>query len=252
VEPAPLVDFAFSSQMGTGVYSVGNRTVYVLRIPVSFWIRRVEADRWGYKFLLPVSIGLVDFHPLDFLGEEFPPLKLGTLTVLPGLEWRRKLYDRWIVRPYGHIGAGKDLEGGELTWVYDLGLKSRVIFPWRKWEFSVGNKLLYAGSKPTGGSKARFFFQFDTGFDAQRLIRHTRHRKHFWSVFTIYHFYFEPLQFERVLQEEVVVRNTVEFGAAYGAEPKGKLAGFTLPNIGMSYEVGPQFWAVRISMGFPF
>jgi hypothetical protein len=246
------VNFAYAPYLGTGVYQVADRRVYVMRVPISFWIRRPEDDRWGYRFLLPVTIGLHDFHPLDFLGEEFPSLQLSTLTILPGLEWRKKLYDRWVVRPFGHVGFGKDTKGGEITWVYDIGLKSRVIFPWKKWEFSIGNQLLAAGAKPTGGEKSSFFMLFDIGFDARHLFRTTEKRTHYWSVFTVYHFYFDPVEFENAFEETARVTNTVEFGVSYGVDPRKKFLGFRLPGIGVSYEVGPQFWAVRLNMGFKF
>ena len=250
---AQLVNFAYASQLGTGVYSVEDRTVYVLRAPVSFRVRHADETRWGIRVLLPLTLGLHDFEPRDLIDEGFPEGKLETLTLVPGVQFDKRLYDRWIVRPYARLGAAKDLEGGDLAIVYDVGLKSRLILLRGTWELSLGNEFLYAGATPTGEDSSSFFVELDTGFDARHPMGFTvKERDPFFSLFAIHHLYVEPLEFERFFGEPVRVRNTVEVGFALGVEPVAKIWGMKIPQLGLSYEYGSDFWALRFNVGFPF
>jgi hypothetical protein len=247
----PPADFAFASHLGTGVYSVSGQRVYVLRIPVSFWIDKDGPGGWGIRMLLPVTAGFHDFQASDVFQGVFPD-DVATLSIVPGVEFRKWVRKNWRLRPYAHLGAGKDLEGGDLTLIYDAGVKSRIVFPWKRWEFAVGNDLMYAGATAIDGGATSFFVRLDTGFDARRPMGfRVKKREPFGSVFVIDHFYVDPAEFAAPV-EEISVGNTVEFGFALGLEPPAKMLGIRIPQVGLSYEFGPDLRALKINMGFRY
>ena len=74
-ESEDVINYAYSSWIGSGFYKIGDRTVYLLRGPFSYTLREANSEKWGLELLLPATIG---FH--DNADEN-----LGTVTFVPGL-----------------------------------------------------------------------------------------------------------------------------------------------------------------------
>ena len=73
------------------------------------------------------------------------------MSFTPGIELEIPISQQWYLRPFAHIGWGKELESGESAWIYYTGIKSRYTFPARKYEWSLLNSLYYAGYTPDDG-----------------------------------------------------------------------------------------------------
>ena len=59
-EPEDIINYAYSSWIGSGFYKLGDRTVYLLRAPFSYTLREADSEKWGLEVLLPATIGFHD------------------------------------------------------------------------------------------------------------------------------------------------------------------------------------------------
>ena len=119
-----LINWYYAATFGTGIYTAGDRTVGVLKIPVSRTLRKSSDDQWGLRLILPVTIGVYDFS-FDSVVEDGLPDRLNTLSFVPGLEFEKRIVPRWLLKPYASAGAGWELGGDESAVIYDVGLRSR-------------------------------------------------------------------------------------------------------------------------------
>jgi hypothetical protein len=46
-EPEDIVNYAYSSWIGSGFYKINDRTVYLLRAPFSYTLREADEEKWG-------------------------------------------------------------------------------------------------------------------------------------------------------------------------------------------------------------
>jgi hypothetical protein len=76
-EPEDVINYAYSSWIGSGFYKIDDRTVYLLRAPFSYTLREADSDKWGLELLFPATIGFHDFSD----GED----NQATFTFVPGV-----------------------------------------------------------------------------------------------------------------------------------------------------------------------
>ena len=82
-ERGPLINFVFASQLGSSVYTTGDSTVQVYRIPYNHTIRSIEDHRWGTQLRFSVTPGFFDFRAPDILKGILPD-RVSTITVVAG------------------------------------------------------------------------------------------------------------------------------------------------------------------------
>jgi hypothetical protein len=56
-----VVNFAFATQLGSGIYSVSGRTLQIYRLPFDHTLRSTDEGRFGIELTLPVTLGFFDF-----------------------------------------------------------------------------------------------------------------------------------------------------------------------------------------------
>ena len=149
------VHWAYSSLFGTGWYQIKDaRSVFVLRLPPRQTVRQSSISesgerKWGVEIKYPLTIGL---HDVEDIGGIIDNDNFGTVSFVPGVELEFPVNQRWYLRPFAHIGWGKELELGESAWIYNIGLKSRYSFPSKtKNTWFLLNGLRYAGYSPDEG-----------------------------------------------------------------------------------------------------
>ena len=148
------VHWAYSSFFGSGWYQIeDNRSVFVLRIPPRQTLRKSSITetgerKFGIEIKYPLTLGL---HNIDDLGGIIESDNFGTVSFAPGVVLEIPVNQRWHLRPFVHVGWGKELETGDSAWIYYAGVKSRYIFPGKKYEWSLLNSLYYAGYTPDEG-----------------------------------------------------------------------------------------------------
>jgi len=149
------VHWAYASFFGTGWYSIdGARSVFALQVPFRQTLRESSISeaaerKLGLEIRYPVTIGL---HDVQDFGGIIDNDNFGTIAFAPGVELEIPINKRWYLRPFAHIGYGRELEKGESAWVFYTGIKSRYVFPSKnKYEWSLLNGLYFGGYRPDEG-----------------------------------------------------------------------------------------------------
>lgn len=148
------IHWAYSSFFGTGWYQVeDSQSVFVMRMPISQTLRESSLSESGERKLglqikYPLTLGL---HDLDDVGGILETGNLGTVSFAPGVVLEIPINKRWYLRPFAHVGWGKELNTGESAWIYYTGVKSRYAFPGKKYDWYLLNSLYYAGYTPDQG-----------------------------------------------------------------------------------------------------
>lgn len=64
-----IPNYAFATQLGSGVYAVNGRTVQIYRFSPGISIRSLEGRSWGLRLRLPLTLGFYDFQVTDVITE---------------------------------------------------------------------------------------------------------------------------------------------------------------------------------------
>ena len=97
------VNYVFATDLGSGVYDMGGRTLQVYRYTYEHAMREPRADAPGLSFVLPVTAGFFDFSPIDVLSKG-PPTRVDSVSLVPGFEFDYLLRDDWHLIPYARAG----------------------------------------------------------------------------------------------------------------------------------------------------
>ena len=144
------VHWAYAAFLGTGWYELDNdRQVYVLRVPPRWYFRDSSIDesgqrQLGIEFHFPLTFGL---HKLEQIDDFIDFDNIGTVSFNPGVEIEYPVSRRWLLRAYGHMGWGTQVESKKNAWIYDVGLKSRFSFQNGNLDWAIVNEVFLAGYK---------------------------------------------------------------------------------------------------------
>ena len=247
-----VVNYAYSVVLGTGVYRVGDRTVTIIRLPFSYEMRSSDDHPLGLRFLFPVTFGFHDFDFSDVIDTGLPE-RVATLTFVPGMEFLIPVYPAWTLKPYGQFGLGKDFSGGELTFIYVAGLKSRLVLPrWRDLTFTLGNELYYVGYTPEG-ERHNAMGSFATGIDVVRPLDFTiKGRQAIMGFYFIYRVYFNNLEFRRPDGELFSIEQDADIAIRFGTKKPISFWVFNFESVGFGYRFGDDIKAFYLVSTFPF
>ena len=257
-EQEPLFNFVYATQLGPGVYSVGNRTVQVYPFPFTWDVRPQEGMDWGYTLRFPVAFGLTDFDLanvedltsfFDDTGQVIDE-NLTTVVFMPGVEFQLPVTERWVLKPIAELGLGAELSGGDVTWTYSAAVRSLYQFPWSKRELFLGNEVRYAGNTPTGGGDSFGFVVLKSGLDLRHPLGKGE-KGWFLSTFVTHSLFLDQLEFVE-LDDEVNITQLYEVGLAFGRKDPFKLWVLRFPQLGLTYRFGDDLRAIYINFGFPF
>jgi hypothetical protein len=247
-----LFNWYYAAIFGTGVYSAGDRTVAVLQLPLSISLRERSEKQWGLRLKLPVSLGFYDFEFGDLVDQGLPD-RVGTISVLPGLELDKYITPRWLLRPYLAAGVGWELGGEESAWIYDSGVRSRFrLGDDRGTIFSLVNWLSLAGFKPSGESRQSLSL-FAIGFDVEAPTgKMLFGRPIVVSVLPIYYYYFRKLNFAEITDPDNSVREEGEIAVSLLAEQPFRVLGINVDRIGIAIRTSAEVSGFRIFTSLPF
>src|SRR3954462_7735425 len=115
------ISYVFATDLGSGVYDLGGRTLQIYRFRYEKELREVRDDQLGVRFVLPVTAGFFDFSPIDVISEG-PPTRVDSFSVVPGFELDHALGNDWHFIPYARAGfsvASSSVDG----WLYGAGFR---------------------------------------------------------------------------------------------------------------------------------
>lgn len=248
IDSERIIDWYYASTFGTGVYSIGDRTVFVARLPFGYRLRESDAERWGVRLKFPVSVGVYNVpNQFDDILERS---NFAAVSVLPGIEFERQVTPQWTIRPTGSFGYGRDIGSSVSSRIWEAGIRSLYTIPLRDLDFVLGNALLYAGSNATTGTTQNLGI-FSTGLNfiiptgKELMGRPTNVGVHF-----IYYAYFNRLDFFLDANDRREVNQQYELAMTLGASKPFDLFGFSVDRIGVGFRVGDDFFAIRLLTGF--
>jgi hypothetical protein len=254
------VNYVYATQLGIGGYEVGGLNVQVFTLPLSHTFDLDRDDMllgdgeraWRLQVSAPVNLGVYEFSATDTDGSNVSD-ELNTLSVIPGAELQIPMNRNWTLKPFVNAGLGRGLKSDAQTaFIYTVGVRSVVEQPLGDYTLMVGNGLIYAGNKVSGGASEDYSV-IETGLGIRRATGFEM-----WGIepelglYGIYYYYPKPLEFLRYRQSPLRVRNQFEIAMSLGAAEPFEIGPFVDPRIGLSYIVGDDLEVVRINFGFPF
>jgi len=248
-----FVNFAFATQLGSGIYTVDGRTVQIYRLPFARQLSEAEDGRPGVRLALPVTVGLFDFKLGDIV-EEGIPRELETLSAAFGIELDFPLGESWHLLPYAEAGHAWDFHSDQDAVLYSVALHARRDFElqYRLVRFNAGAVHAAVDLRGAGGHSS--LSKLETGVEARWTTdRHFRGHRVDWGPYGVLEWYADR-------PDEPVARSSTsraiplqaEVGFTVGTRTPAKLWGIPVPRVGFGYRFGDGLSAYRLAFGAPF
>lgn len=253
-DPENLLHYSYSTLLGTGWYKVGDRRVAVLEAPFAWRLfDATDESPVGIRLLLPLAIGFNNFSSEDPIPDDSDDIS--TISFIPGIEFEIPIGEKWLLRPYGQLGFGTDIDSSENATIYSGGLKARYEFTPLTIDqpgITIGSKLVAAGYSPENGNNDELglaAFGFDVRFPLDWRIG----KRWTWAGLSVYgNYYFTEAEFENFVEDPEKVRSEVTVAVALGGVPDFELWGITFDRIGLGYKRGDGIRAITLATEFPF
>jgi hypothetical protein len=242
------INYAYSTWVGTGYYSIGDRSALILR---GRWAPRLlEANsqrKWELDLLLEGTIGFYDFLTSD--------TSVAAVTAVPGLRASYPVRDNWWLKPFGQIGVGKDFSDGDTVLIGAAGIKSLAAFPRPNgavWE--LGNSLMFADNSDSSENLSDDgFSMFEIGLNRRSPIDfRVLGQPTDLNLFFIYTEFINDLEFFQVDFTDTRLKRTYKFGFAFTARETFSIMGIKFGGAGLNVSLGDNYFGVGFSTGFPF
>jgi len=245
-EHGELINFAFATWMGTGVYRVADRSVAVLNVPFYYSLREATTEQWGVELKLPVAVGSHSFEDLA--------LDVQSFTFVPGIALNIPLSRRWRLKPYLQAGAGTDFSGGnDQALIYGVGVNLLGEHPYDGFDLLLGSGLLLAGSDIIGGGERLRFTKVDLGASLRTPASFRLWRRAVdIGLFAVATGFVNDSAFSLIENNGQSLEQMLEIGISLGMQEQTRILSFPLPRIGISYLFGDSLKGVKFNLGFPF
>lgn len=115
------VNFAFATELGSGIYELSGRSLQVYRFTPAKLLRSGADGTPQLRLVLPLTLGFFDFSADDVLDGQLPS-SIDSFSVMPGLELDYSLRDDWHLVPFLRAG-GSFVAGSADSWLFSTGLR---------------------------------------------------------------------------------------------------------------------------------
>jgi hypothetical protein len=242
-------NYAFATQIGSGIYTISGRTLQIYSLPLSATLRATEDSRRGWRFTFPMTFGFVDFKAQDVLDNNLPE-SVSTFSLVPGVEFLLPVREHWLLKPFAEAGYVWDRSGNADAAVYSAGLWSRADFKAGGFDLILGNGLNYALVDPTSIAGRDSMVVLETAFSAGHLFGSASRGNADYQPYLVSRVYFggvdAPLQ-----GEGSVTLAECEVGMTFGTRGPVKVWNVPLPRVGVGYVFGHDLSVVRVVFGLP-
>ena len=252
VEPpaSQPASYVFATELGSGVYDVGGRTLLVYRLPLGYELRAATEDSPGLRLTLPAAVGFFNYSPVDLVHTQLPA-HLDAFSFVPGLLLDFKMDEHWRIEPYAR--AGGTFDSGDFDgWLYGLGTSN--IYQWQMEGLHARmlNDILFAGviyKNPTEPNDN--LVRVRNGLELRRLTGLTIGQHEI--ELTVYGFvdYFPDAPRPPVAGTRTS-RVQVEPGFLIGAAPQWRIHNIELPRLGIGYRFAGDLSGWHLDISTPF
>jgi hypothetical protein len=246
-----LVNYAFATRLGSGVYDLSGRTVQVYRLPFSWTPRPEGPDRLGVRVNMPVTIGFIDFKASDVAATGLPS-NLDTASFVPGVEFRLRARENWLIMPHAEVGIAEDRTSAASAYVSGVGIRSVADFAAGRYRLTLGNELLYVRVDPRDHQPADDFASFETCIEARHGMGFSiRGFRADYGLYVSQYLYFGDPHFPLGRDGRASVDDQYEIGVTFGTEQEAKLWKVGLPRLGFGYRFAQGISVFRFVIGIP-
>lgn len=247
-----LVNFAFATRLGSGVYSISGRTLQVYRLPFGYTMTAPDDGRPGIRLTLPVTLGLVDFKPQDVINTGLPE-DLDTLGFVPGIELDFELTPHWHLVSFAQAGRAWDRQGGSDATVYSFGAEAEA----RKTFASLAVRLQfgasYAAVEPDTELRSDDIVVLEAGIEGRRPLEFelSGHPLDWGAYLFADYFADRP---DEPLDQATDSANSLQFEAGLTIGPRSRFTVWRIPvpRLGIGYRFGEDLGVWRLVFGQPF
>jgi hypothetical protein len=244
-----VVNFAFATQLGSGIYSVSGRTLQIYRLPFSHTIRSTDEGEFGIELTLPVTFGFFDFELQDVEDGDLPT-RVDSLSFVPGLRLAFELAPDWRLEPYAEAGIARAGDVNAHANVYAAGVTSLYEFDGQGFEWLLRNDLVLAGVDLRGTDGSDRFARLQTVLTARRPFGRDSSTDYLLYALNEY-----SVDQPRGPVDSAILDGRsmqYEIGITLGWRETRRVWNIPLPRVGIGYRFGSNLDVFRIVFGAPF
>lgn len=247
-----FANYAFASELGSGIYEIDDRTIEVYQLPFHYLWRAPaqHGGRPGIRLILPLTVGFFNFQPSD-LAHLRIPTQIGALSFEPGVELDYWLSDSWHVYPYVKAGATFASSTRINALIYGIGVRSDYRFETLQSDGLWRAELLHAGVSYHSDLPNDAFTRLRDGVELRRNLPWPMHgREPQVAPYAVTDIYFDAPSGPA----SGISARTVQFeaGLMFGVSPMWQVHGIPLPRLGVGYRVAGVLSGWRLVIGDPF
>lgn len=247
-----LVNYAYATQLGSGVYDIAGRTLQVYRLPFGYTLAPPAGRRPAVRLTLPLTIGIVDFEPRDVIDTGLPE-DLDTVSFVPGIELDFELSPRWHLMPFVEAGRTWDLGGGGDAVIYSLGVHAAALLSeeWLDLRFDIG--ATYAAVEPSAPTPSDDLLLVEIGIEGRHALGldFSGHPLD-WGVYLLSEAFGDRPEEPLDQAAPRADRFQFEIGVTFGTRAPVTWWRIPIPRAGLGYRFGEDLGVWRLVLGAPF
>jgi hypothetical protein len=241
------INHAFATELGTGFYDIGGRSVFLISFAPSVQLRSADVSHPGIRLVVPMSAGSFDFVPDDAIGGDLPD-RIDSYSIAPGFEFDFLLDRGWILTPWAR--AGMSFAGGASDGVV-WGTGARL-----NRDLDIG-ELAVTQRHEAGLVTVNYdhlpddrFLRLRNAMDLQypTVPLGSRHRL-LMGLYGIFDVVPDPPAAPEGVKPSVM---QLEVGMTFNGKPRPRLGPLNWPRLGVGYRFAGQFSGWHIVLGAPF
>jgi hypothetical protein len=245
-----FTSYAYAHEFGSGIYDVNGRTLQVYTLPFSWTVREAAENKFGWRLILPVTLGFLDFETSDVLSTGLPD-SVDSAAFVPGIEATIRAGEHWTILPYVQGGASIADQSEVETRLLGTGLRAERSLRVAGFDGTYAGELSYSGVRYRGDLPNDDFVRLRNGIILDRSLGRE------WSghdlrlaFFTYADVYLDPPTGPATGIDVPTVQ--FESGLVFDTRPKFEILGLPWPRIGLSYRFAGDISGVRLVIGAPF
>ncbi|MBS0378325.1 MAG: hypothetical protein JSS29_07555 [Proteobacteria bacterium] len=257
-EDTGYANYAFASELGSGVYEINGSVIQVYQLHPKYTLRDAArpGGRPGIRLVFPVTVGFFNFQLQDLAHLELPT-HIGAVSLEPGIEFDYWLHEDWHVYPYLKGGATWASSSEVNAYIWDLGVRSDYRFSLLDtadlWRADLVHARVHYHSVPNGETPLPddSFTRLRNGVELRRSMgdpwRERRFELGLYGISDIY------LDAPHGPESGISARTLqFEFGLMFGMNPMYQVWGIPVPRIGIGYRDAGVLSGWRLVLGEPF
>ena len=245
-------NFAFASEIGSGVYEISGSVITVYTFEPGYTLRTAQprGGRPGIRLIFPFTVGFFNFDTKDLLHLQLPN-SIGALSFEPGVELDYWINDSWDLYPYVKAGGTLASSAEVNAVIWGTGVRSDYRFAtlgsaglWRA-------QLAYAGAHYHGDVPNQSFTRLRNGAELRRNLNLTWHSRAVqlapYAIADVY------LEAPSGAASGISPRTfQYEIGLMFGVAPQWEIHGVSLPRLGIGWREAGVLSGWRLVLGDPF